>query len=56
VRQINAAELMAMREESGMGIETCKKIIMKEIMREACANALTVEDLRPIIQKLIDYA
>lgn len=39
-----------------MGMGEVKKILTKDIMREACANARTVDDLRPIIQKLIDYA
>lgn len=56
MRQVTAEEVRTMREESGMGMMECKKILLKNIMREACAEAQTVDDLRPIILQLIDMA
>ena len=56
MREITADAVRAMREERGCGMIEAKRILTKRILSEACAEAQTVDDLRPIILKLIDMA
>ncbi len=54
MRDATADEVKAMREKTGLGMLDCKRIIKGRIVREAVAEATTVEQLRLILSVMVD--
>lgn len=54
MRDFDTAEVKAMREKTGLGLQDCKRIIKGRIVREAIAEATTVEQLRLILAVMVD--
>ena len=48
-----AEQLREMRERTGLGFEECKKIFLKERLLIAIDIARTMEDIKPILYKLV---
>lgn len=53
---IDADEVKALRDATGCGIHAAKQIITGRKMREILARAKTAEDIRPILEQLIEDA
>ena len=54
MRDSTADEVKAMRERTGLGMQDCKRIIKGKIIREAVAEATTVEQLRLVLSVMVD--
>ena len=54
MRDFTADEVKAMRERTGLGMQECKRIIKGKIIREAIAEATTVEQLRLVLSVMVD--
>lgn len=51
---INADEVREVRERLGIGIIEAKRLLTGRALRAALESAQTVDDLKPILAKLID--
>lgn len=51
---ITAERVKAMREETGMGLEQCKRTLQKSNARKAIMGIEDIEDLRPILLFLLE--
>jgi translation elongation factor EF-Ts len=52
---VKPEEVREMRETSGMGMMECKRIIIRRQIVEHLANANTVDELRVVLQAMLDY-
>jgi translation elongation factor EF-Ts len=51
--QLEAKQVLEMRERTGLGLHECKRILRKEILLEMLDRATTVEELKAIVKAII---
>lgn len=50
---VTADQIRAMREETGRGLQECKRILQKQALLRELEQATTMDELKRVIRKLI---
>lgn len=51
---IDVEEVKAMRERTGLGLQTCKQILFGDRMRQMLAEATTLEEVKSVLGEVIE--